>query len=54
MVLSWIGVINLLVAMKILSSSFLLETPDQQLHKLKKQKKFVIAASLKNLAWRGH
>jgi hypothetical protein len=44
MVQSWIGVINLLAVMKIQSSSFQLETLGQPLHKLKKRKKFVIAA----------
>jgi hypothetical protein len=44
MVQSWIGVINLLAVMKTQSSSSQLETLDPRLHKLKKQKKFVIAA----------
>jgi hypothetical protein len=53
MVQSWIGVINLLVVMKIQNSSSQLETLDLQLLKLRKRRKFVIAALLKNLAWLG-
>ena len=51
--LSWIGVINLLVEMRIQSSSFLLETLDRQLHKLKKQKKVCNRCIVKEpcLAW---
>jgi hypothetical protein len=53
MVQSWIGVINLLVVMKTQSSSSQLEILAQQLRKLKKQRKSVTVALLKNRAWLG-
>jgi hypothetical protein len=50
----WIGDINQPAVMKILSSSSQSEILDQQLLKLKKLKRFVTDASLKNHVLLGH